>query len=113
MAPRTNKKAGTKFRLFYFNLATTYSRRSYTATTIGKAAFDGRVRDGNGSVHCFMITKKSDKERAAALRPFSENYTQTGRVLITIHEFEIASSRLWKEPRKKAIKPHDRLVSVR
>src|SRR5437016_5540148 len=39
-------------------LATTYSRGTYRATTIGKAAFDGRVRDGIGSDHSFMVTKK-------------------------------------------------------
>lgn len=39
-------------------LAATYSRGSYTTTTIGKAAFDGRVRDGIGSDHSFMATKK-------------------------------------------------------
>jgi hypothetical protein len=43
------------------NLAATYSRGSYTTTTIGKAAFDGRVRDGNGSGHSFMTTKKTFK----------------------------------------------------
>src|SRR5436190_23648801 len=42
---------------FLFNLAATYSRGSYTTTTIGKAAFDGRVRNGIGSVHSFMTTK--------------------------------------------------------
>ena len=40
------------------NLAATYSRGSYTTTTIGKTAFDGRVRDGIGSDHSFMVTKK-------------------------------------------------------
>jgi hypothetical protein len=40
------------------NLAATYSRASYTGTTIGNAAFDGRVRDGIGSDHSFMATKK-------------------------------------------------------
>jgi hypothetical protein len=40
------------------DLAATYSRGSYTSTTIGKAAFDGRVRDGIGSDHSFMATKK-------------------------------------------------------
>jgi hypothetical protein len=45
------------FRLFRKDLAATYSRGSYTTTTIGKAAFDGRVRDGNGSDHSFMATK--------------------------------------------------------
>ena len=44
-------------RVRVFNLAATYSRGSYTATTIGKAAFDGRVRNGIGSVHSFMTTK--------------------------------------------------------
>jgi hypothetical protein len=38
-------------------LAATYSRGSYTTTTIGHAAFDGRVRDGNGSDHCGIATK--------------------------------------------------------
>ena len=51
------QKAGHKVRLFRKNLAATYSRGSYTTTTIGKAAFDGRVRDGNGSDHSFMATK--------------------------------------------------------
>ena len=36
--------------------ATTYSRTSSTSTTIGNAAFDGRVRDGIGSGHCFRVT---------------------------------------------------------
>ena len=43
-------------------LAATYSRRGYTTTTIGNAAFDGRVRKGIGSDHSFMATKKF-KER--------------------------------------------------
>lgn len=38
-------------------LAATYSRGSYTTTTIGKTVFDGRVRNGNGSDHSFMATK--------------------------------------------------------
>ena len=42
------------------NLAATYSRGSYTTTTIGKAVFDGRVRNGIGSDHSFMATKKYD-----------------------------------------------------
>ena len=40
------------------DLATTYSRGTYKTTTIGKTVFDGRVRDGNGSDHSFMATKK-------------------------------------------------------
>ena len=43
-------------RLFE-SLAATYSRGIYKTTTIGKAAFDGRVRNGNGSDHSFMTTK--------------------------------------------------------
>ena len=39
-------------------LAATYSRGVYKTTTIGKTAFDGRVRNGNGSDHSFMATKK-------------------------------------------------------
>ena len=42
---------------FFERLAATYSRGSYTTTTIGHAAFDGRVRDGNGSDHCGNATK--------------------------------------------------------
>ena len=47
------------FRPFWENLAATYSRGSYTTTTIGKAVFDYRVRNGNGSDHSFMATKKT------------------------------------------------------
>ncbi len=45
------------FRLFNERLAATYSRGSYTTTTIGLAVFDGRVRNGNGSDHCGNATK--------------------------------------------------------
>jgi hypothetical protein len=84
------------------DLATTYSRGSYTTTTIGKAAFDGRVRDGNGSVHSFMVTKKllrvggrwSGRWRAAKLPKnrdgeFFENYIQA-------HPGLISGSRVYK-----------------
>ena len=55
-----NKNAETVLAVsaFYLkDLAATYSRASYTGTTIGKAVFDGRVRDGIGSGHSFMTTK--------------------------------------------------------
>src|SRR5450759_409953 len=53
-----NKKAGENLlRLFFERLAATYSRGSYTTTTIGKTAFDGRVRNGNGSDRSFIATK--------------------------------------------------------
>lgn len=39
-------------------MAATYSRGVYKTTTIGKTAFDGRVRNGNGSDHSFMATIK-------------------------------------------------------
>jgi hypothetical protein len=45
------------------NLAATYSRGIYKTTTIGKTVFDGRVRNGNGSDHSFMATKKYDVKR--------------------------------------------------
>ena len=69
---------------FYWKeLAATYSRRTYRTTTIGKAMFDGRVRNGNGSDHSFMATKLivADVDRnflkdRAGNRQFSENYTQ-------------------------------------
>lgn len=54
MSPK--KKTGLLVRSVI--LATTYSRASYTCTTIGNAAFDVRVRDGIGSGHRFMVTKK-------------------------------------------------------
>jgi hypothetical protein len=52
-----NKKAEEYFSGFFERLAATYSRGSYTTTTIGKTVFDGRVRNGNGSDHSFMATK--------------------------------------------------------
>ena len=45
-------------------LAATYSRGAYRTTTIGKTVFDGRVRNGNGSVHSFIATKKSENKRS-------------------------------------------------
>lgn len=39
-------------------MAATYSRGIYKTTTIGHAMFDGRVRNGNGSDHCGIATKK-------------------------------------------------------
>ena len=43
---------------FLKKLAATYSRGVYKTTTIGKTVFDGRVRDGIGSDHSFITTKK-------------------------------------------------------
>jgi hypothetical protein len=51
------KKPEIFFSGFFERLAATYSRGSYTTTTIGKTVFDGRVRNGNGSDHSFMATK--------------------------------------------------------
>jgi hypothetical protein len=51
------KKAETVVSAYRKKLAATYSRASYTCTTIGNAVFDGRVRDGIGSDHSFMATK--------------------------------------------------------
>ena len=53
------KKPKLAFRLLKEGLAATYSRGSYTTTTIGKTVFDGRVREGIGSDHSFMATKKA------------------------------------------------------
>ena len=57
------KKPKLSFRLSMKRLAATYSRGIYKTTTIGKTVFDGRVRNGIGSDHSFMATKKSIKER--------------------------------------------------
>ena len=73
-------------------LAATYSRGIYKTTTIGNAAFHGRVRNGNGWDHCFMTTRKIICVENPAGRPagkpppgfstsfkelrFLENYTQ-------------------------------------
>ena len=46
------------FRPVKEKLAATYSRGVYKTTTIGKTVFDGRVRNGNGSDHSFIATKK-------------------------------------------------------
>ena len=51
---------------FLEKLAATYSRGVYKTTTIGKTVFDGRVRNGNGSDHSFMATKKSFVKTADA-----------------------------------------------
>jgi hypothetical protein len=51
------QRAGLSSGSLIKELAATYSRASYTGTTIGNAAFDGRVRNGNGSDHSFMATK--------------------------------------------------------
>src|SRR6266571_3737366 len=66
-----------RFRACGKNLAATYSRGSYTTTTIGKAAFDGRVRDGIGSDHSFMATKNYERTTTRRRPGFPENYTQT------------------------------------
>lgn len=71
---RGEKKEPDKVRLFIKGLAATYSRGGYTTTTIGNAAFDGRVRDGIGSGRSFVATKKIQKEHLEYKLP--ENYTQ-------------------------------------
>jgi hypothetical protein len=53
------KRPKRLFRPLREKLAATYSRGVYKTTTIGKTVFDGRVRNGNGSDHSFMATKKS------------------------------------------------------
>jgi hypothetical protein len=56
---------------FFERLAATYSRGSYTTTTIGPAVFDGRVRNGNGSDHRGIATKLF--ARFYAVRNFKEH----------------------------------------
>ena len=93
------KRAETRVSALKERMAATYSRGIYKTTTIGNAAFDGRVRNGIGSDHSFMATTKCVRTATAAfaantfpcdvkeqsaprgaatewVRPFSENYTQ-------------------------------------
>jgi hypothetical protein len=58
-------------RVFIERLAATYSRRTYRTTTIGKTVFDGRVRNGIGSDHSFMATKKRKSEARSQKPEFS------------------------------------------
>jgi hypothetical protein len=94
-------------------MAATYSRGVYKTTTIGKAAFDGRVRNGNGSDHCGIVTKKTFKEHAALARGTD---TRFGHSLKTTHRkhwnhnSRVKFAILHKE--EITIKPHDRLVLV-
>lgn len=62
-------------------LAATYSRGSYTTTTIGNAAFDVRVRNGIGSFHSFVATKKKFR--------FPGNYTQRKDVIFQFRIFRM------------------------
>jgi hypothetical protein len=104
---------------FNERLAATYSRGSYTTTTIGLAVFDGRVRNGNGSDHCGIATKVIARFWRAKLflkrsspkriRRFSENYTQGIKRSGAYHNSRVEIAFSLKE---KAIKPHDRLVLV-
>jgi hypothetical protein len=61
IAINAKKKPENLFSGFNEKLAATYSRRSYTTTTIGHAVFDGRVRNGNGSDHRGIATKNLKK----------------------------------------------------
>src|SRR6059036_3410235 len=61
-------KFGRRTSAFRERLAATYSRGIYKTTTIGKTAFDGRVRNGNGSDHSFMATKNLLKNMACSLK---------------------------------------------
>lgn len=94
-----NKKAGAQAPASK-KLATTYSRGSCTTTTIGKATFDGRVRDGIGSDHRLIVTKRSSTKQV-----FVENCAP----ILCLN----SSSNHWPRKMAGAIKPHDQLVSVR
>ena len=111
---RKTKNPETSPDFYFKELAATYSRRTYRTTTIGKAMFDGRVRNGNGSDHSFMATKLNDTDFD---RTYKKNRPATGNSLKTTHR------RLWTnltirelkfafQINGKAIKPHDRLVLV-
>jgi hypothetical protein len=106
-------------------LAATYSRGVYKTTTIGKTVFDGRVRNGNGSDHSFMATKNRLVEAVARPADTPErdglnvSTIQRACSLKTAHRRILGNyvrelkSPLFPDGKKKAIKPHDRLVLVR
>ena len=71
--------------------------------------FDGRVRNGNGSDHSFMATKKC-RFLIKNVWEFVENCTQE---IFKATQFANLKSQLSPGRGKKAIKPHDRLVLVR
>src|SRR5208282_301692 len=85
---RKTKNPEKILRVFIEKLAATYSRRTYRTTTIGKTVFDGRVRNGIGSDHSFMATKKRKSEAStrssnfhSELRPdFPTKFKRTYRV---------------------------------
>ena len=93
-----------QFSGIFERLAATYSRGSYTTTTIGKTVFDGRVRNGNGSDHSFMATKlfstdktvQNYKDQSEMNRRFSENYTQES-IGTTTRELKFAFSKKEKQ----------------
>ena len=85
---RKNKKAGEVklLRLFIERLAATYSRRTYRTTTIGPAVFDGRVRNGNGSDHCGIATKKRKSEYLSNIpTKYKKNVSEIGSSMKSAH----------------------------
>lgn len=110
-------------------LAATYSRASYTGTTIGNAVFDVRVRDGIGSGHCFMATNKNVSHGQRTLPHSHSSNLRLVCSLKTTHRTESLGTTVETESFKitlalpssfligngkkgKVIKPHERLVRV-
>ena len=112
---QTIKNPEKNLRVLFERLAATYSRGSYTTTTIGHAAFDGRVRNGNGSDHCGNATKLM-RTRFDVQNLLKRSIPKCfGDSLKTIHSSLLAyNSRveIAFPIKEKAIKPHDRLVLV-
>jgi hypothetical protein len=69
-ARHKKKKPGSFGDPGFIDPATTYYRASYTSTTIGEAAFHGRVRNENGWGNCSMVTGKIVLKRTVG---FSDN----------------------------------------
>jgi hypothetical protein len=70
-------------------LAATYSRGSYTTTTIGHAVFDGRVRNGNGSDHRGNATKNFKKDRLRSGFGDSLKTTHRGKNVELFHNSRV------------------------
>ena len=71
------KKAETRVSALKERMAATYSRGIYKTTTIGNAAFDGRVRNGNGSDHSFKATKNLAVRRQRSEVRIAPEFTPT------------------------------------
>lgn len=87
-------------------MATTYSRASYTGTTIGNAAFDVRVRNGIGSDHCFIVTKKFRKNNCSLKTVHSSGYNSLPKIARCKKQSDQASRSISISPLNALLRLH-------